>query len=238
MREFLSNFRPRLVPTLIAVPGVLLLLGLGTWQVARLAEKAALNAYRAERVEAPAVALPARVVDPAEFDFRRVTLVGAFGHDRELYLNARSQRGNAGYHILTPLIRDGAPPVLINRGWVPYDRKNPDRRAEGQVHGASRVEGILRREPRRGWLMPDNDAAKNEWFWYDLSAMAQAAGFADLAPFYVEAAATPNPGGFPIGGQTIVELPSPHLQYAVTWYALAVALAVIYVMWHRRSQAR
>ncbi len=237
MREFLSNFRPRLVPTLIAVPGVLLLLGLGTWQVVRLAEKTTLNAYRAERVEAPAVALPARVVDSAEFDFRRVALAGVFRHDRELYLNARSQRGNAGYHILTPLIRDGAPPVLINRGWAPYDRKNPDRRAEGQAQGRMQVEGILRREPRRGWLMPDNDPAKNEWFWYDLPMMARATGFDDLAPFYVEAVATPNPGGFPIGGQTIVELPSPHLQYAVTWYALAVALAVIYVMWHRRSQA-
>ena len=68
--------------------------------------------------------------------------------------------------------------------------------------------------------------------------MAAAAGLPDLAPFYIEAVATPIPGGFPIGGQTIVALPSPHLQYAITWYALAVALAVIYVMWHQRTQAR
>ena len=234
----MTNFRPRLVPTLIAVPGVLLLLALGTWQIVRLAEKTAINAYRAERVEAPAVVLPSGIADPTEFDFRRVALAGVFRHERELFLNARSQRGNAGYHILTPLVRDAGPPVLVNRGWVPYDRKTPDRRADGQIEGSAQVEGILRREPRRGWLMPDNDPARNEWFWYDLPAMAAATGIPDLALFYVEAVATPNPGGFPIGGQTIVELPSPHLQYAVTWYALAVALAVIYVMWHRRSQAR
>jgi surfeit locus 1 family protein len=156
-------------------------------------------------------------------------------HESELHLNARSQRGNAGYHILTPLIRADGPPVLINRGWVPYERKDPARRAEGQVAGAVTVEGILRREPRRGLFMPDNDAARNEWFWYDLPAMAAATRLADLAPFYVEAGTAANPGGFPIGGQTIIELPSNHFQYAITWYVLAVALAVIYVMWHRQE---
>lgn len=238
MRQLMPTFRPRLLPTLIAIPGVIALLALGTWQVVRLAEKTAINAYRAERVDAPAIAIPSRLADPTALDFRRVVVSGAFRHDRELYLNARSLRGNAGYHILTPLIRDDGPPILINRGWVPYERKTPERRSEGQIQGPTRVEGILRREPRRGWLMPDNEAVRNEWFWYDLPAMAAAAGLPDLAPFYIEAVATPNPGGFPIGGQTIVALPSPHLQYAITWYALAVALAVIYVMWHQRTRAR
>ncbi|MBI3706116.1 MAG: SURF1 family protein [Proteobacteria bacterium] len=231
------GFHPKLVPTLIAVPGVVLLLGLGTWQVMRLAEKNALNAWRIERTAAAAVPLAARVGDVAALEFRRVVVSGSLRHDSELHLNARSQRGNAGYHILTPLIRADGPPVLINRGWVPYERKDPARRAEGQVAGAVTVEGILRREPRHGLFMPDNDAARNEWFWYDLPAMAVATRLADLAPFYVEAGTVANPGGFPIGGQTIIELPSNHIQYAITWYALAVALAVIYVMWHRQQQS-
>ncbi len=228
-----GGFRPRLVPTLIAVPAVALMLALGTWQLFRLAEKNAANALRLERANAAAAELPARLDDPAMLDFRRVKVTGVFRHDRELYLNARSLRGNAGYHVLAPLVRDGAPPVLVSRGWVPYERKKPEARSEGQLAGTVTVEGILRRDARRGWLMPDNDPVRNEWFWYDLPAMASAAGLSDVAPFYIEATATPVPGGFPLGGQTIVALPSPHLGYAITWYSLAVAFAVIYVLWHR-----
>lgn len=240
LRSWLADFRPRLVPTLIAVPGILLLLALGTWQVVRLQEKTAINQFRAERVAATAVPLPARLDDVAAAAFRRFSVAGTFRHDRELRLNARSQRGNAGYDIVTPLVRSDGPPVLVNRGWVPYERKEPATRREGQVEGTVTVEGILRTEPRRGWLMPDNDPARNEWFWFDIAAMAQAAGVPDAAPFYIEAGTAPNPGGFPIGGQTIVQLPSNHLQYALTWYALAIALAAIYVVSQRapRSSAR
>lgn len=237
IREYLADFRPRPVPTVIAGLGVLLLLSLGTWQLFRLAEKNAINAFRAERAGAPAVPLPARIDDVAAWEFRRVTVTGTFLHDRELHLNARSQRGNAGYDIIAPLRRDEGAPVLVNRGWVPYSRKDPATRAAGQVPGLTAVEGILRTEPRKGWLMPTNSAERNEWFWFDLAAMRQAAGVPDAAPFYIEAGPAPNPGNFPVGGQTIVQLRNDHLQYALTWYALAIALAVIYVI-SQRSPAR
>lgn len=236
--SWLSEFRPRLIPTLIAIPGILLLLGLGSWQLVRMQEKNAINTFRAERAAAPAVPLPARVDDLAAFEFRRVSVTGTFRHDRELHLNARSQRGNTGYDIVTPLVRADGPPVLINRGWVPYDRKDPATRQAGQVEGTVTVEGILRTEPRKGWLMPDNDSARNIWFWFELPAMAQAAGVPDAAPFYIEAARQSNPGGFPVGGQTIIQLPSNHLQYALTWYALAIALAVIYIVSQRRPAVK
>jgi surfeit locus 1 family protein len=237
IRDLFAGFRPRLVPTLIAASGIVLLLGLGTWQLIRLAEKNAINEFRAARIAAPAVPLPAYVDDIASWEFRRVTVTGTFDHDRELRVNARSQRGNAGYDLVTPLLRAEGPPVLVNRGWVPYARKDAATRQEGQVAGQVSVDGILRTEPRKGWLMPDNDAARNEWFWFDLPAMRQAAGVPDAAPFYVEAGPAPNPGGFPIGGQTIAQLPSNHLQYALTWFALAIALAAIYVVSQRAPRS-
>ena len=159
---------------------------------------------------------------------------GQFEHDRELYIYGRSQRGNDGYYIMTPLRREGGAAVLVNRGWVPRERKEPARRAEGQVAGAVEIVGYLRHDARRGWLMPDNDVAGNHWFWFDLPAMSRRAGLAETATFYLEADTTPNPGNLPVGGQTQIRLPSNHLQYAITWYALAVAFAVIYALWHRR----
>ena len=96
IRELLAGFRPRLVPTLIAVPGIVLLLGLGTWQIVRLAEKNAINEFRAERIAAPAVPLPARLDDVAAWEFRRVALTGTFDHGaraaRQRALAARQRR--------------------------------------------------------------------------------------------------------------------------------------------------
>jgi len=232
------GFRPQLWPTVIAIPVFLTLLGLGTWQVFRLTEKEAVNAFRSERAAAPPVDLAANPAELAPLEFRRLRARGQFDHGRELYVYGRSQRGNEGYYILTPLRRDGAPPVLINRGWVPRDRKDPARRAEGQVAGPVEVVGFLRSDARRGWLMPENDVASNHWFWFDLPAMSRAAGLPATAPFYLEADTAPNPGGFPIGGQTQIQLPSNHLQYAITWYVLAVSFAVIYVLWHRRRPVK
>lgn len=237
IREYFAGFRPRPVPTIIAGLGIILLLALGTWQLFRLAEKNAINAFRAERAGTAAVPLPARIDDVAAWEFRRVRVTGTFDHAHELYLNARSQRGNTGYDVITPLRRAEGAPVLINRGWVPYARKDPATRQEGQIAGETTVEGILRTEPRRGWLMPTNSAERNEWFWFDLAAMRQAASVPDATPFYIEAGPAPNPGNFPIGGQTIIQLQNNHLQYALTWYALAIALGVIYVV-SQRAPAR
>jgi surfeit locus 1 family protein len=230
----LLGFTPRFWPTLIAGTGILCLLALGTWQVFRHAEKAEINAFRAARAAEAPVALPVSPPDLGPYEFRRVELKGTFAHDRELYVYARSQRGNDGFAIVTPLLRDGAPAVLVNRGWVPKERKEPQRRAEGQVSGPVSVTGFLRRDPRRGWLMPDNDAAGNHWFWFDLAEMQKKAGLDRMEPYYIEADLTPNPGGFPIGGQTQIELPDPHLQYAFTWFSLALALLVIYIVWSRK----
>ncbi len=231
-------FRPRLVPTLFAVPMFAALLALGFWQIARLQEKNEINAYRAARAAAAPVDLPANPTDLNQYDFRRVRVTGRFEHDRELYMYGRSQRGNEGYFIITPLLRDGAPPVLVNRGWVPTERKLPATRMAGQVQGEVMVTAFLRHDERQGLFMPDNAPDRDVWFWFDLPAMSKAVGIDPPVTFYLEADAAPNPGNLPVGGQTHIELPSPHLQYAITWFSLAAALVVIYVVWHLNPQNR
>ena len=65
--------------------------------------------------------------------------------------------------------------------------------------------------------------------------MAAADRLSDVAPFYVVADATPNPGGWPKGQGTAEPLPNDHLQYAITWFSLAVAAIVIYLLSQRRG---
>ena len=106
------------------------------------------------------------------------------------------------------------------------------------MSGAVTVEGAIRAPGVQHWLQPDNEPDRNIWFWNDLPAMAAHAGIAPdhLVPVFLEAGPAPNPGGLPIGGQTRVTLPNDHLQYAITWYALAAGLAMIYLLYHREQK--
>ncbi len=229
------RFRPTLWPTLFTVPAVLAMIGLCVWQVQRLYWKEALIAEREARVAAE-IALPAAGADLSQAEFHRVRLEGSFQHDKELFLGARSRNGNPGYQILTPFTLTDGQTVLVNRGWVPVERKLPEGRAEGQIAGATTVEGVLRLPHERAFMQPDNEPQHNMWFFVDLPAMAATSGAAIRTDLYVDAGPGENPGGFPIGGQTHIEMPNDHLQYAITWGLLAAALVVIYVLYHLKLQ--
>lgn len=224
---------PRRGPTLFAVPVVILLVALAGWQLARHVERSAENDLRAATLAQPPITLGEGPVDR----FRRVRVTGRFAHERERYMYARSLNGNEGYYVITPLLRPGAPAVLVNRGWVPIERLAPERRAPGQIAGEVTIDGILRTEPRRAAWSPDNRPDQNRWFWFDLPSITATLDMPVAPGFYVEAGPAPNPGGFPVGGQTQTELPRPHLQYAFTWFALAVALGAIYVIFHRNQKS-
>lgn len=229
----LFGIRPLLWPTLITLPAVLGALALGTWQVQRMQWKSSVIAERQARRDAPPLeTLPARF-DAKEHEFRKVRVAGRFLHDKESYYAARSFRGNPGYHIVTPLAIP-AGHILVNRGWIPLDRKSPETRKPGNVEGEVVVEGYLRAQTGPGWFTPDNEPAKNFWFWIDIPAMARVHGIGKVEPYYIEAGPAENPGGFPVGGQTRFDIPNDHLQYAITWYAFAIIGTVIYLLYHRR----
>lgn len=232
--EHRPAFRPALWPTLMTVPALIALLALGSWQLHRLGWKLDLIADMDARLAAEPVALPPGELASETWNYRRVRVAGRFEHGKEIHMVSHSHRGNLGYHVYTPLARaDGAGWVIVNRGWVPSDSKDPGRRAAGQVTGVVTVDGIARRGWGQAAFVPDNDPAKNVWFYGDLAAIAAEMGI-PAPTLFVEADAAANPGGYPLGGQTRVKLTNKHLAYAITWYGLAVALVVIYVLWHRR----
>jgi surfeit locus 1 family protein len=233
------RFRPRLWPTLAAAAGCAVLLALGTWQLERLQWKEELIAARTTQFAAPAESLPASSPDWAAWDFRKVRAGGTFDHDREQLFGTYGSDGVVGHHLLTPLIRPDGAAVLVDRGWIPADKAHPAAHRAGQPAGAVEVGGIARyrADETPGWFTPDNQPAQGLWFGYDLPAMEQALGL-ELLPVVIEADATPNPGGLPVGGQTVIDLPNNHLQYVITWYGLALALLAIYVAFSLERAAR
>jgi surfeit locus 1 family protein len=226
-----------------AVLGFAVLAGLGTWQVERLAWKEGLIAAIDSRIHsAPRdlAAIEKEFAETADVDYRSVTVSGTFDHAKERHFLA-THDGRSGFFVYTPLVLPDGRSVFVNRGFVPYDRKEAARRGEGEVAGTVNITGLARNPlaEKPSMLVPDNEPAKNIFYWKDRDTMALSVGLdpAKLVPFFIDAGPAPNPGGLPIGGVTIVELPNNHLQYALTWYGLAAALAVIFAtrLWrHRR----
>ena len=210
-----------------------ILLSLCTWQIQRLAWKEGLLTAIAERRAATPVDISEidRMAKAGEdVDYRAMTATGIYANNKERHFFA-TYEGRTGYYIYTPLQLADGRFLLVNRGFVPFDSKEPETRKEGQLTGEQTVRGLARSEllEKPSWVVPDNDIAKNIFYWKDHHAMAESVGLDPIkvVPFFMDADATPNPGGWPIGGVTQFDLPNNHLQYAMTWYGLALALVVI-----------
>jgi surfeit locus 1 family protein len=235
------RFRPSLSASLAVLVGLAVLLALGTWQMQRLEWKQGLIAQRTAALAAPPVVLPSMSEDWPAHEFRRLEATGVFRHDLEQQFGVRKHAERLGHHVLTPLVRSDGSTVLVDRGWVPVDRAAPETRHPGQVSGQVRVEGIgrYREDDAPLWVTPENRPEERRWFWYDLEGLRAATGL-ELLPVVIEADASPNPGGLPVGGLTRTELVNNHLQYALTWYALALSLLAVYIAFsmQRRDEPR
>ncbi|MGJ4891775.1 SURF1 family protein [Bradyrhizobium sp. HKCCYLRH3099] len=217
---------------------VAILLALGVWQVERRAWKLDLIDRVDRRVHAAPVPAPSPAQWPAinrsDDEYKRVTLSGRFLNDRETLVQALTVEG-PGYWVVTPLqTSDGL--VLVNRGFVPSERRDPASRSAGNPDGPVSVTGLLRISEPGGGFLRHNDPAANRWYSRDVAAIAAARGLSDVAPFFVDADATPNPGGYPVGGLTVIAFPNNHLVYALTWFTLALMLAGAGVQRLRRAR--
>ncbi|MBL8581514.1 MAG: SURF1 family protein [Rhizobiaceae bacterium] len=229
---------------LCAVLALAALLALGTWQVQRLQWKEALIADIEGRIHsAPMPLAQAEQIfaETGDVDYRPVKASGSFLHAGERHFFA-THEGQSGFYVYTPLRLGDGRILFVNRGFVPYERKDPATRPEGQVEGQVEVVGLAR-NPLPGkpsFMVPENDPGKNLFYWKDMQAMAATAGLpqgTDVLPFFVDAFRSDVPGGIPVGGVTIVELPNNHLQYALTWYGLALALVgVLGIFYLRRGE--
>ncbi|MBV9827355.1 MAG: SURF1 family protein [Alphaproteobacteria bacterium] len=232
------GFRPRLIPTLFTILAVLLCSSLGAWQVQRLHWKHGLIAAREAALAAPPIDLRENRAPAASLEFHHVIAQGTFLNDKEAHVHTINPQGDPGFDVLTPLREESGQVVLVDRGFVPTPLEAPATRAAGEPVGPARVGGLLRVAPSRkpGWFIPDNRPQTGEWFWIDLPTIAATLGVPGAAPYYVQADAAPNPGGWPKGGGSDpLALPDNHLQYAITWFALAVAALVIFVLAQRRG---
>ena len=219
--------------------GVLALLALGTWQVHRLFWKRDLIARVDARVHAAPVAPPGPAlwpaVDAGHDEYLHVTARGRYDGDETL-VQAVTNLG-AGFWVLAPFRTVDGFTLLVNRGFVPQDRRDPAARAASETRGETTVTGLVRMTEPGGGFLRSNDPAADRWYSRDVAAIAAKRGLGPVAPYFVDADATPNAGGLPVGGLTVVAFPDNHLVYAVTWYALAAMLFGM-IVWILREDWR
>ena len=236
-----TRLRSLLVPAIFTLVAGAFLVGLGIWQLERLAWKDAIVARIEARTKAVPQPLPPAAgwdaLKPDDYEYRRVTVTGRFDHAKEAYILRASADGPV-YHVLTPLALAGGGTVLVDRGSVPAERRDPATRQAGQPQGEVTVTGLMRPPETRNAFTPPDEPARDRFYTRDPAEIATHFELNDAAPFVIDADATPNPGGWPKGGDTIVDVPNNHFSYALTWFGLALGLVTVFVSfaWKRLSE--
>jgi surfeit locus 1 family protein len=227
-------------PTVFTVVGIAFLVGLGIWQLDRKIWKENLIATVTERNSSAPGSLPPRASWPRLVqdtnEYTRVIFPAEFleGQEALVYTPGspfRPDVSGTGYWVFAPAQLAGGSIVLVNRGFVPADRKDPASRTDGSPHGTIDVVGVMRWPEARGLFTPADDPKTNVWYLRDPKAIAAEKKWASAAPFYIDQESPVPTGGLPLPGKLSVQLPDNHLQYAITWFGLALALAGVYVVW-------
>jgi surfeit locus 1 family protein len=223
------KFRRLLWPGVMAAVMLAVLLGLGTWQVRRLHWKLALLTQIARAEAAPAVPLPAHP-DP----FIKVEVTGHLRDDLAASYGAEvrdTPRGTVlGTQLIVPLQRDGADTILADLGWVPESRLQPIAPAKGDVT----LQGYVRPADTAGMFSATDNPATRQFYTLDPTAIGKALGLQHAAPFILIVMGPTPPERYPDPARHLPQPPNNHLSYAITWYGLAVALVVIFVLWARK----
>jgi surfeit locus 1 family protein len=234
---------------LFVLVALAVLVALGTWQLERREWKEALIAQLDRKLAAPPTDVPPRErwlqLNAAADEFRRVRFAAEFiaGEEALVYSSGSPLRPDAtgpGYWVFAPARLTGGSVVVVNRGFVPEGRQDAKTRAQGQPSGVVDIVGAMRWPEARGTFTPNDDPAKGLWFARDPASMAAANNWGGVAPFYIDQEAPPAPGGLPKVGPLKPSLPNNHLQYAVTWYGLALVIlisALFYWRGRRRGAA-
>jgi len=230
--------RGLLLPGAVVALGLVTLLGLGTWQIERKAWKEALVETLTQRLTAEPRPLPPpaqwaqMTAENSEFVRVRLPIEWPGGRDALVYTGSSALRDDVksqGYFVFTPARVLGVGTVVVNRGFVGAMTYPPAR-------GVQEIVGVLRWPEQPFWLVAAHDTEGAIWTVRDHRAMAGLRGWGAVAPFYVEMEAPEPPGGLPHPAALKVQLRNDHLQYAITWYALAAVLVVMFAVWWARRR--
>jgi len=176
--------------------------------------------------------------DPAALkplEFRPVALKGTWLGDTEFDISPRFYKSVLGYFIITPFKLSDGRILLINRGWVPADKKDAKTRSDTKVSGPATIHGLVRLGNERNWLTPPSAPERNLWFGRDIAQMGEFAKLSPLVPAMVDIVGTQDVNHLPVPSDGTIRLTNDHLSYIITWYGIAVGILVIFILTLRKK---
>jgi cytochrome oxidase assembly protein ShyY1 len=225
---------------------VALFVGLGIWQLERRAEKHALIAALSARVTAVPQPLPPPsqwpILNAGNDEFRRVTFTATYVRlpDAMVYSAGSAVREDAsspGTWAFLPARLGSGEMVVIDAGFIAntmQERALQDRAVAKLVTGEPvTLTGYLRFPESAGLLTPAESRDKRLWFTRDHLSMARTLGWGEVAPFYIDLEMPVPANGIPRPGPLTPHLRDEHMQYALTWFSLAIALVIAFIVWAR-----
>ena len=237
--------RKWLLTTLLVLAGTALCIRLGIWQLDRLAQRRAFNSHISMIWSMPPLDLiSSPPVDLTQMEYRAVKAEGKYDFANQMVLRNQYNNGQLGYHLLTPLVRDGSSAVMVDRGWIPADGNSaPGDWRKYDETGAVVVRGIIRLGQSRPELgivtdptLSPGQVRLDVWNMVNLERISQQIPYPVL-PVYIQPDVNPTDTQPPIPYQPEIELSEgPHLGYAGQWFTFAGLLFFGYPFFYLRKQ--
>jgi len=222
--------KPKFIPLIFSLGGILTTLALGTWQIQRLIWKEGLIAA----TEQAATLDPLRELPTEgykEKQFHKVRVSGHYLDDPQFHIAARYHKSQLGYHVITPFKTSNGTLVLVNRGWIPADQKQ---QSFAPPAGSREITGIIRVGADRNPFTPASQPERNIWFGRDVELMAREAKI-DALPYMLDLVEQTPEKTYPIAFDGSIKLRNDHLSYVIIWYSLAAGILVIALVYHRKK---
>ena len=209
---------------------MIILLSLGTWQLERLRWKSHIISTMNKHISLSPREINASVMnDIKNYNYRRIKLEGTYIYNKNITIYSKVLNGKVGRHLIIPF-KTKFGYILINKGFIPKDY-NIDVAFAEKAKNIS-INGIVKFQQKINYFTPKNNLITNEWYYINLDEISKFLNI-PLMDFYLIEEDNPKER-YPVGSQYNLKVPNDHLQYAITWFSLAIALSIfMHLLWRK-----
>jgi surfeit locus 1 family protein len=199
------------------------LLSLGSWQLYRLTWKLDLISEIENSLKNDPVELSSSV----KKNYLRIKTTGIIDFDKQIYLYNLNENGKPGFEVINPILI-GNKNYLINRGWIPFNKKN---QPEINLFETNNIIGTLKTQFKANSFKPDNDVVKNYWFTLDRNDIFSYTGktFSKYIIYLNGDYNVPKPKVI------TANISNNHKKYAITWFSMAISILLIYLYFRKKN---
>ena len=202
---------------------ILVLISLGSWQLYRLSWKLDLI----KQIEDSLKDKPVELSEVEEKNFLRVKTSGEINFQKQIYLYNLNQNGKPGFEVISPILINNKN-YLINRGWIPFDKKN---KSEINLINQKYIIGTLKIQSKANSFKPQNDIKKNYWFTLNRNDIYKYTGkkFSKYIIYLNGDYSLPKPK------VVTAKISNNHKKYAITWFSMAISILLIYLYFRKKN---